>query len=206
MWVCGSDNIVFCYEDRTSLIVYGLTTSTPTNPPSHARVGQEECGLSPSEARKNNCVFDPIIMGWVPGRCYDADLARDFLSRRNWTFHRTPPDGNGKTDDVVVEMSDVLAGDWDFLYVEPQFYILQCLYTWKKTWRAAVENAAVVVDGYLADEHHTNHCEMLITKGPEREKSLYMKYSSCPWGKHGSAGRFGWYRVVKGKRVYRLDA
>ncbi|KAK4214180.1 hypothetical protein QBC37DRAFT_314795 [Rhypophila decipiens] len=187
-----------------SLIVYALTTATAKNPLSHARLGLEECGLSPGEARKNKCIFDPIIMGWVPGRCHDADLARDFMSRRNWTFHRTPDANMNSKTDHVMGIHDLLAGDWDFLYVEPQFYIHQCLYTWKKTWRAAVD-AAVVVDGYLADEHHTNHCQMLISQGPEREKNLYMKYASCSWGKHGSAGRFGWYRVIKGERVYRLD-
>jgi hypothetical protein len=62
-----------------------------------------------------------------------------------------------------------------------------------------------VLDGYLGDEHHTNHCEMLIASGPQREKDLYMKYVSCPLG-HYSAGRFGWYRVIGWKKIYRADA
>ncbi|KAK4443387.1 hypothetical protein QBC34DRAFT_362118 [Podospora aff. communis PSN243] len=178
-----------------TIILAQNSKSTP--PPQHSS-RREECGISPSEARNNNCVFDPVLMGWVPWRCHNAPLARDFLAQtHNFTFHRSPDQSS-----TEITIDEILRGEWQTIYVDSQFYITQCLYTWKKTWGAAAGGS--VLDGYLGDEHHTNHCEMLITKGPERERNLYMKYVSCPWG-HDGAGRFGWYRVMGGKRVYRAD-
>jgi hypothetical protein len=53
---------------------------------------------------------------------------------------------------------------------------------------------------------YTSHCEMLITKGPQLEKNVYMKYASCPWVHSADRGRFGWYRVIGRNKVYRADA
>lgn len=161
---------------------------------------REECGTSPTEARQRGCAFDPILMGWVPRRCYDHPLTQDFFSDiANYTFHQTAD----RTASDIIGQKEVLEGEWDIIYVDPQFYITQCMCAWKKTWRAAVNGS--VLDGYLGDEHQRNHCEMLVTEGPEREKSLHMKYVSCRiWD--GSVGSFGWYTVIGGERVYRADA
>ncbi|KAK4107470.1 hypothetical protein N656DRAFT_677787, partial [Canariomyces notabilis] len=167
----------------------------------------EECGLSASEARQRGCVFDAVIMGWVPWRCYDAGLARDFLAEKDWPFYRGPGwkamDNTSDASDSGLRMplEEVLRGEWSTLYVEEEFYLFQCTYTWRKTWQAAMSGG--MLDGYVGDSHHTSHCEMLITKGPHLDKNVYMKYASCPWVRSADRGRFGWYRVIDGNKVYR---
>ncbi|KAH8903528.1 hypothetical protein BR93DRAFT_971612 [Coniochaeta sp. PMI_546] len=100
----------------------------------------EECGTSPSSARRNNCVFDAVLMGWVPRRCYDSDLATRLLAQKEWSFYPGPDFNTTK-----VPLDEVLAGEWDKLYIEPGFYIAQCIATWRKTWQVAMSGG--VLDG-----------------------------------------------------------
>jgi hypothetical protein len=163
----------------TIVTVFVFNPHSKDTPPNEK--APEECGTSPSSARRNGCVFDAVLMGWVPWRCYDSDLATHLLAQKDWSFYPSPDFNTTK-----VPLDEVLAGEWDKLYIEPGFYIAQCIATWRKTWQVAVSEG--VLDGYVGDEHHTSHCEMLISKGA-----------------NGEQGRFGWYRVLGGMRVYRAD-
>ncbi|KAK3387939.1 hypothetical protein B0H63DRAFT_559369 [Podospora didyma] len=127
----------------------------------------EECGLSPIEARQRGCVFDVVLMGWVPWRCHNPELSNEFLARKDWAFYRVP-DWNSTTPKIP--MAEVMAGEWNTIYVEDDFNLLHCTYTWRKTQRAALYGD--ILDGYLADAHHTNHCEMLLMRGPSAERSV----------------------------------
>lgn len=162
----------------------------------HSLRAPEECGQSPQEARELGCVFDIIIMGWVPPRCYDGQLANDFLGRTGWGFYRT-----ANLTGPQIPTSDIMAGEWDEVFVNYEYHIIHCTYTWKKTQRVAASGE--ILDGYIADAHHTNHCEMMLLHEPLAENSAYIKYASCPWVHGIDQGRFGWYRIMGGKKTYR---
>lgn len=154
----------------------------------------DECGTSPFDARNQGCVFDVIIMGWVPWRCYDAELASEFLERDDWTFYH---DTNGTR---TVTKEEITQGEWTEFYSDYHYQVIHCMFAWKKTQRAATRGS--LLDGYLADPHHTNHCEMSILHGNLADKIAYMKYVICPHF-HVSRDRFGWYRAVGDRKVYR---
>lgn len=171
----------------------------------------EDCGLSPTSALQSNCIFDPILMGWVPLRCHDTELAAEFLSRQELGRFYRDEDHNS-----TMPLEEVMKGEWEYVYVGWEFQALHCMYSWKKTLRAAVammdgrEGKGAVLDGYVGDEHHTNHCEMwMLQQGKEgiKELGVYMKYVGCPreGGGKKEMGRLGWYRVLGGKRVYRNE-
>ncbi|KAK3313320.1 hypothetical protein B0H66DRAFT_606588 [Apodospora peruviana] len=111
-----------------------LTQLHTKNNDDGTRGNREECGSSPSEERPN--------------------LAGEFLSRKDWAF-QGDPDRNQTSPRMPVHQ--VLAGEWENIYVPAAFHIYQCTYAWRKTWRAAMNGA--VLDGYLGDGHHTNHCD-----------------------------------------------
>ncbi|KAF3762729.1 hypothetical protein M406DRAFT_72712 [Cryphonectria parasitica EP155] len=67
----------------------------------------EECGESAAQARQAGCVFDAILMGWVPWRCHDTELAVEFMERNDWAFYH---DMN-KTGAPVPE-DEILQGEW----------------------------------------------------------------------------------------------
>ena len=155
----------------------------------------EECGESPQEARQLGCAFDAVLMGWVPWRCHDEELANEFLRREDWAFYRD----TNRTSRVPLD--EILAGEWEIVIVDDAFHTMHCIYTWRKAWRVGMNGG--VLDGYIGDDHHTNHCEMMLLLGGRGEHA-YMKYASCPWERHNS-GRFGWYRMIHGKKTYRLE-
>ncbi|KAK3351076.1 hypothetical protein B0H65DRAFT_456832 [Neurospora tetraspora] len=70
----------------------------------------EDCGLSPTSARQSNCVFDPVLMGWVPIRCHDADLASEFLSRKELGVFYRDEDHNS-----TMLLEEVMAGEWEYV-------------------------------------------------------------------------------------------
>ncbi|KAK0718659.1 hypothetical protein B0T26DRAFT_599476, partial [Lasiosphaeria miniovina] len=155
------------------------------------------CGLSPAEARELGCVFDAVLMAWVPWRCHDAKLNSEFLARKDWQFYGDP-DWNSTSR--ALPLSYVLAGEWDKIYITIDFNLFHCTYTWRKAWQAAMKGD--VLDGYIGDSHHTNHCEMLLMSDPLKERSVYMKYADCPRVRYDN-GRFGWYRVINRRKIHR---
>lgn len=158
-------------------------------------LASENCGESPAEARRLGCVFDIIIMGWVPPRCHDSALAAEFVQRRDWAFF-----GDANFTGPVIPVQQVMEGAWNNLFVNYEFHVIHCTYTWRKMHRAAIGGR--VLDGYIADSHHTNHCEMMLLHEPLAENSAYIKYANCPWTSQDD-GRFGWYRMKGGHKIYR---
>ncbi|KXJ86422.1 hypothetical protein Micbo1qcDRAFT_168464, partial [Microdochium bolleyi] len=87
-------------------------------------------------------------MGWIPWRCHDRALAADFIHRSKWSFYQ-----DANVTGIAVGKEEVLSGRWDELYVDYDFQLFSCAYTWKKTRRAAL--SGVVLDGYAGDGHQT---------------------------------------------------
>ncbi|KAK3956141.1 hypothetical protein QBC32DRAFT_310476 [Pseudoneurospora amorphoporcata] len=79
-------------------------SSTPSNQ------DLEECGLSPTSALQSNCVFDPILMGWVPIRCHGANLASEFLSRKERGLFYRDEDHNS-----TMTLEEVMEGEWEYV-------------------------------------------------------------------------------------------
>jgi hypothetical protein len=158
---------------------------------------QETCGKSAAEARSLGCIFDIILLGWAPWHCHNVALASEFLERQDWEFFHSP------NDIVPLAIEEVMMGEWDTLYISHEFYILNCMYAWRKVREAA--KSGEMLDGYLADEHQTNHCEMMMLRRTELNNTatnVYTKFVNCA-GAHGYDGRFGWYRMLGGRKTYR---
>ena len=170
--------------------------------------GQEDCGQSPGEARKLGCIFDPVLLGWVPYRCHDAQLSADFLRRHGkngkeeWAFNTV---ANGTADTALSFSELVDSGDFNEVYAEFAFLLLHCSFTRRKVQRAAV--LGEITDGYTADPHQSAHCEMWTMWRNELDDmstTVYNKYATCP-RTHRNVGRYGWYRMINGHKVYRQD-
>ncbi|KAG9240858.1 hypothetical protein BJ878DRAFT_429379 [Calycina marina] len=165
----------------------------------HIRLRDDEtCGSSPAEALRASCIFEPILIGWVPWRCQNAALASEFLERKNWTFSKT------KNSTGHLSKEEFMAGEWSTLYTTYEFYVLHCTYAWRKVREAAKLGKAL--DEYLADAHQVNHCEMVMLRRMALETfdvEVYSKSVNCPRALGGNSGRFGWYRVLGGKKIYR---
>lgn len=158
----------------------------------------ETCGNSSSEALSLGCSFDIISFAWLPARCFDQELVNQFLAIRDWKWYL---DTEGQQ---TVDLASVAAGQYEQLYVTQEYHMYHCTYMWRKMHRALL--AGNVVDGYIGDIHHTAHCEMQILDRSRPldaiSTSIYTKYASCPI-KRDFLGRWGWYRIVNGRRVYR---
>lgn len=199
-WAARRTLVIFCgvVACLVAIVVVGVVLpGNRSGRPESMLLEPETCGESVAEARSLGCVFDVVLLGWVPWRCHNHMLATQFLNRGDWTFSR---DRNGT---VAVDVAEFARGEWDTLYGSHEFYILNCAYTWRKVREAAM--VGDVLDGYLADRHQTNHCEMMMLRRTALKDigaEVYAKFVSCPTTRM-NLGRFGWYRVMGGKRVYR---
>ena len=174
------------------IVVMFLQQSQPEDIPS------ETCGNSSSQALSLGCRFDVISFAWLPARCFDPDLVDDFLALKDWQWYLDA--GARRTADPA----SVAAGAYEELYVTQEYHVYHCTYMWRKMHRAIL--AGQVLDGYIGDMHHTAHCEMQIL---DRSRALdqvsttiYTKYVECPV-RQESRGRWGWYRIIDGRRVHR---
>ena len=167
--------------------------------PQPEELSPQTCGNSSSEALSLGCSFDVISFAWLPARCFDQELVDDFLALKDWQWYLDA--GAQQTADLA----SVAAGAYDELYVTQEYHMYHCTYMWRKMHRAML--AGDVLDGYVGDMHHTAHCEMQLL---DRSKALddvgttiYTKFVECPRVQQASRGRWGWYRIVNGRRVHR---
>jgi hypothetical protein len=166
---------------------------------SHQPTGS--CGSSAAEAVSRGCAFDVMEFAWVPSRCFDQDLMNDFLALSDWQWYVDAAGTEPADKDAIAH------GHYDEVFVTQQYHIYHCTYMWRKMHRAFL--AGAVVDGYIADTHHTAHCELQLanywrTGINDTSTSIYVKYSDCPATRQGQdLGRFGWYRMIAGQRIHR---
>jgi hypothetical protein len=167
-----------------------IRTIHTTSPP-------ETCGVTADEARSRGCEYDVMSFAWTPSRCFDSDLMAEFTSVRNWTFF-TSENGTEEVPHLTVAL-----GEHDKLYVTQEFHMYHCTYMWRKMHRAVL--AAVPLDGYIGNYHHTSHCERQIMQqareAHEISTTIFTKYVSCPF-EQIDQGHRGWYRVIGGLTVY----
>jgi hypothetical protein len=159
------------------------------------------CGHSTAEALSLGCSFDVMSFAWLPTRCFDEELTNGFLALRNWQWYL---DADGVKS---VDFSSVAGAAYDELYVTQEYHMYHCTYMWRKMHRASL--AGKVLDGYIADLHHTAHCELEILNAVGERRGLndtsmtiYSKYVDCPL-ENKDLGRLGWYRMIGGRRVHR---
>lgn len=163
--------------------------------------GQQVCGGTPEEARDSDCIFDILLMGWVPQRCHNAHLANRLGQQQPWVFHR---DKNGTMPPMSVQ--ELLKGDWDFLYVNQAFAVAACAYSWQKMHSAAITGD--VLDGYTSHWHHTEHCGDIMTMQLgeyDYTIGLANKFVACPWNVGENYKEIGWYSIISGKKMYMND-
>lgn len=163
--------------------------------------GQQVCGVTPKEARDSGCVFDIILMGWVPQRCHDAGLANKLGQEQPWVFYR---DRNGTLPPMSVQ--ELARGDWGALYVNRAFAVAACAYSWQKMHSAAMSGD--VLDGYTSHWHHTEHCGDIMTMQLEEDDytiGLANKFVACPWNVDENFKGIGWYSIISGEKMYMND-
>ena len=88
-----------------------------------ARIHHVGCGSTPAEAEAAGCKFDIMSYTWVQPACFDQELMYDFLGQRDWTWY---PDE--ETQDALT-VTDVAAGQHEFVYVTWEYYTTHCTYS-----------------------------------------------------------------------------
>ena len=179
-----------------ALIVVGIVTLVQHSQPRD--ISRESCGNSSHEALSLGCSFDVMTFAWLPDRCFDKELVDDFLALKDWNWYL---DARGQR---IADSASVIAGDYDMVYVKNEYHMYHCTFLWRKMHRATL--AGKVLDGYIGDMHHTAHCEThLLNRSralDQIDTAAMTKYVECPLQQE-SRGRWGWFRIINGQRVYR---
>lgn len=157
----------------------------------------DTCGLSASDAVSRGCSFDPVSFAWLPQRCFDRELAEQFLAQRNWRWYQ---DSNGT---IPVQYESLRNGDYPELYVTQEYHMYHCTYMWRKMHRAILHGQPL--DGYIGHFAHTSHCETMLLNHEAALNStntiIATKFVNCPRSQR-SLGNKGWYRMVDGQQDY----
>lgn len=143
------------------LVLFGLSVATwiyslkPALPSPQLKPSNIiSCGVTPTQARSNGCLFDVMSFSWLPPACYDELLVADFLALQPWDWFS---DSLG-TEPVSLEVA--LKGDAAQMYVSWQYHITHCVFMWKKMHRALKRDG--VIDAYIGNYNHTSHCGHML--------------------------------------------
>jgi hypothetical protein len=147
-----------------------------------------QCGTTPTEARRRGCVFETTGFAWLPRACLDPTIEAQFLAhitKHNVTYYRD------QDCTQRVSLTEVQRGDEGF-FVQETYHKTHCAFLLRKLHSAFCEGKPV--DGMIMNQGHTKHCvgEMLdgemMHMGANGQFS-YLKYPYC--GKMGGYN-LGW--------------
>ncbi|TIC95996.1 hypothetical protein CH35J_007827 [Colletotrichum higginsianum] len=117
-----------------------------------------ECGPSWTQAEAAGCIYDLLMSAWVPPRCHDAELYRQYLAEVNSTFYLD------RQQERLVAWDNVLNGHHpeSGIWTDGGFHHLHCTYIWDRQRRAYAHATAtrepMVLDSHCRNETHTSHC------------------------------------------------
>ncbi|GAT24894.1 hypothetical protein RIB2604_01807280 [Aspergillus luchuensis] len=152
---------------------------------------------SPAEAQALGCVLDPLALSWVRPACYNKELTEEPLAVRNWTWTTDPW---GKRH---LSKSEVLDGDWEYVYVDHWYHVTHCAFLWRRMERAFHAGNLSVLDSYTAAYDHIEHCgDRLVANTGEEVVGVpaIFKYLSCRPGSLGQEPPAYW--IYEGEVQY----
>lgn len=140
---------------------------------SNSPLGLTHCGDSPALARNLGCTFDIMSFSWLPPRCLDEELIKEFDSMEEWLWYKDPFSG------VQIPKAEVARGEHQRVWVSYKFHRVHCTFMWKKLHRALGRGG--YVDSYIGNYNHTIHCEhMLLMAGAGLEEVNTVIVSKFP--------------------------
>lgn len=113
----------------------------------------DDCGASIEEAFKKGCIYDSMLPGWTPPRCYNRTLELEY--RGDWKWYTT------RDAHHEVSWSLVETGRYGELWANDAYHKKRCLYMWRKT-ALALDEEGSWINGVLLKSSFTDHCLAIL--------------------------------------------
>lgn len=125
------------------------------------RIAKYTCGSTPTEARQNDCFFDPMMSAWIPSTCYFDALAQeygDIFTTWGWFWDAN----HTQAITSAAGLAQVRAGNYTKIWTDyPHAHDLHCIYTWRKM-ALTLERNLLRLDARSLDFDHSVHCARTI--------------------------------------------
>ncbi|KAH7082496.1 hypothetical protein FB567DRAFT_594969 [Paraphoma chrysanthemicola] len=108
------------------------------------------CGTSPEEAAHRGCVYDEVLLHWMPEKCSSPLLIDEFVHVWPWKFWTE------KATTRELSLAEVREGNQIDKWVSFGLHRWHCVATWKALTLAAT--TGTTVPAYALDWNHTVHC------------------------------------------------
>jgi len=135
------------------------------------------CGNTPEDAMAAGCIYDEVLLHWMPSSCSDPELINEIVHAWPWVFYTS------KIATHQLTAAEVRSGNQDIKWVSQELHRWHCVATWKILSSAAA--LGNTVPGYALDYNHTNHCtdHVLLNKHSENpfaiNSKLDIEYTPC---------------------------
>lgn len=146
---------------RNRWLMFPLRTSTSRRP------AYQDCGASPSEARRRCCSFDILSFAWQTPECYDhanTEAFRTHKGNESWAFFTDLNSAAPQRTEVEVLTGEVLA------FVTAEYHLTHCTYMWRQLHRAYTLKG--YIDEHLDNWKHTLHCQKVLLGATAEEKGM----------------------------------
>ncbi|OHF03972.1 hypothetical protein CORC01_00834 [Colletotrichum orchidophilum] len=135
------------------------------------------CGNTPEKARAAGCIYDDVLLHWMPSRCSSPELIDEFEHVWPWKFFK---DQNATQP---ITLAQVMEGTQDIKWVSMDLHRWHCVATWKILSSAA--RWKTTVPAYAINWNHSVHCadHVLINMHAEDpfaiNSHLDIEYTPC---------------------------
>lgn len=108
------------------------------------------CGNTSEKAIEQGCIYDDVLLHWMPPACSSPELIDEFEHVWPWEFFR---DQNATQ---LISLPEVREGTHDIKWVSMDLHRWHCVATWKILSSAA--RWGTTVPGYAVNWNHSVHC------------------------------------------------
>ncbi|KAF0319286.1 hypothetical protein GQ607_013535 [Colletotrichum asianum] len=109
-----------------------------------------QCGDTPEKAIAAGCIYDDVLLHWMPQACSSPELIDEFEHVWPWEFFE---DQHATSQ---ISIPDVRKGTQDIKWVSMDLHRWHCVATWKILSSAA--RWGTTVPGYSVNWNHSVHC------------------------------------------------
>ncbi|KAF1736524.1 hypothetical protein CRV24_002130 [Beauveria bassiana] len=144
-------------------------------------LGTCNCGTSVAEARAMGCKYDALSSAWLPARCIDEELSREFEMAGpgpsgRWSYWK---DINLTEELSVSELGDYADVSGFEYHTTQEWHFVHCIFYWRKQYRSRYNH--IWVEPRYNSEHHINHCTGVFRGGMRGISSSGVALRSDPW-------------------------
>ncbi|THV44623.1 hypothetical protein BGAL_0605g00060 [Botrytis galanthina] len=147
---------LLCLFSISIVVIYSIFQYQEKQPVLKSRTFT--CGNTTADAQRNDCVYDPLAVSWVPRECLDSTSLQEYNDHGPWEYFQNK-NKSGRIDPLNL--------GFEMYYTTIREHVVHCAIVWQRLHRFTTgSHENLVITSSLSESklEHTEHCSRMLIK------------------------------------------